>query len=171
VSNDEDNNPGLRKSSRQSSRKLSNDAPISYDDDEVEGFDDEEEFIEESGNIVSYSKRSLKKTHQLKWSECEESIEEGFKYMSQYLTVFEPFITSKVYDKLKGFHDLFAKNKKLKDVYHNDDIESIQQPSTIINCTLRDYQLDGISWIVDRYDKAINVILADEMVLYASYYY
>ena len=37
-------------------------------------------------------------------------------------------------------------------------------PSTI-HATLREYQIKGVEWLVDRYDKCINCILADEMGL------
>lgn len=34
-----------------------------------------------------------------------------------------------------------------------------------IKATLRDYQVTGVSWLVDRYDRCVNCILADEMGL------
>lgn len=40
----------------------------------------------------------------------------------------------------------------------------ISVPGTI-KATLRDYQVRGVSWLVDRYDRCINCILADEMGL------
>lgn len=132
------------------------------EDDEAELADD---YSEEEEAEETYTAKTVRKSHQLKWSECEEAAEEGLKFMSKYVSVFEPFITSKVFDKLKHLHDMISRNKKLRDVYYNETIESIGQPNTILNCTLRDYQLEGISWMVDRYDKAMNVILADEMVM------
>lgn len=36
---------------------------------------------------------------------------------------------------------------------------------SLIKATLRDYQIKGVSWLVDRYDRCINCILADEMGL------
>ena len=132
------------------------------EDDEAELADD---YSEEEEAEETYTAKTVRKSHQLKWSECEEAAEEGLKFMSKYVSVFEPFITSKVFDKLKHLHDMISRNKKLRDVYYNETIESIGQPNTILNCFLRDYQLEGISWMVDRYDKAMNVILADEMVM------
>lgn len=132
------------------------------EDDEAELADD---YSEEEEAEETYTAKTVRKSHQLKWSECEEAAEEGLKFMSKYVSVFEPFITSNVFDKLKHLHDMISRNKKLRDVYYNETIESIGQPNTILNCFLRDYQLEGISWMVDRYDKAMNVILADEMVM------
>ena len=40
----------------------------------------------------------------------------------------------------------------------------IQQPS-ILNCSLKPYQLKGLSWLANLYDQGINGILADEMGL------
>ena len=133
--------------------------------EETEEMDHDVDANYSEDDAETFPTKSVHKSHQLKWSECEEAAEEGLKYMSQYVNVFEPFITSKVHEKLKHLHDLIMHNKKLRDVYYNDVMESIGQPNTIINCSLRDYQLEGISWIVDRYDKAMNVILADEMVI------
>ncbi len=36
---------------------------------------------------------------------------------------------------------------------------------SLIKATLREYQVKGVSWLVDRYDRCINCILADEMGL------
>ena len=39
-----------------------------------------------------------------------------------------------------------------------------KQPPTLQNGDLRDYQLDGVNWLVGLYETGINGILADEMV-------
>jgi hypothetical protein len=38
------------------------------------------------------------------------------------------------------------------------------QPSCIKNGTMREYQLQGLNWLIHLYDNGINGILADEMV-------
>ena len=38
------------------------------------------------------------------------------------------------------------------------------QPRSLTNGELRDYQLDGVNWLVGLYETGINGILADEMV-------
>ena len=39
------------------------------------------------------------------------------------------------------------------------------QPSIITGTTLREYQLQGLNWMIHLYDNGINGILADEMGL------
>lgn len=38
------------------------------------------------------------------------------------------------------------------------------QPSIITGGTLREYQMQGLNWLIHLYDNGINGILADEMV-------
>ena len=42
------------------------------------------------------------------------------------------------------------------------------QPSIITGGTLREYQMQGLNWLIHLYDNGINGILADEMVSYAG---
>jgi SWI/SNF-related matrix-associated actin-dependent regulator of chromatin subfamily A member 5 len=39
-----------------------------------------------------------------------------------------------------------------------------QQPSVIKNGIMREYQMQGLNWLIHLYDNGINGILADEMV-------
>lgn len=38
------------------------------------------------------------------------------------------------------------------------------QPSVITGGTMREYQMQGLNWLIHLYDNGINGILADEMV-------
>lgn len=38
------------------------------------------------------------------------------------------------------------------------------QPSVITGGKMRDYQMQGLNWLIHLYDNGINGILADEMV-------
>ncbi len=38
------------------------------------------------------------------------------------------------------------------------------QPEGITGGEMREYQLAGLRWLVDRFDDGVNAILADEMV-------
>ena len=38
------------------------------------------------------------------------------------------------------------------------------QPSILTGGTLREYQMQGLNWLIHLYDNGINGILADEMV-------
>ena len=40
-----------------------------------------------------------------------------------------------------------------------------RQPSIIVNCTMRDYQLEGLNWMIKLYHNGVSGILADEMGL------
>jgi SNF2 family DNA or RNA helicase len=40
----------------------------------------------------------------------------------------------------------------------------VVQPSLIKNGKLRDYQLEGLNWLIKLYESNVNGILADEMV-------
>lgn len=40
-----------------------------------------------------------------------------------------------------------------------------EQPSLLTNCTLKPYQLEGLTWLVTLYENGLNGILADEMGL------
>lgn len=40
----------------------------------------------------------------------------------------------------------------------------LKQPSSIVFGTMRDYQLEGLNWMLKLHDNGINGILADEMV-------
>lgn len=40
----------------------------------------------------------------------------------------------------------------------------VVQPSIIVGGKMRDYQMQGLNWLIHLYDNGINGILADEMV-------
>jgi SWI/SNF-related matrix-associated actin-dependent regulator of chromatin subfamily A member 5 len=40
----------------------------------------------------------------------------------------------------------------------------VAQPSCIKGGTMREYQMQGLNWLIHLYDNGINGILADEMV-------
>lgn len=40
-----------------------------------------------------------------------------------------------------------------------------QQPALVTGCVMKDYQLDGLEWLVSLYENGLNGILADEMGL------
>jgi SWI/SNF-related matrix-associated actin-dependent regulator of chromatin subfamily A member 5 len=108
--------------------------------------------------------RYIKKPLQVAVSEegIRNDIREGEKMtdisLASKLIQLEPFLTKKVVERLRNVEARSLKS----DI---DDILQIDQPNTIKVATLRDYQLRGVSWLVDRYDKGINCILADEMGL------
>jgi ATP-dependent DNA helicase len=38
------------------------------------------------------------------------------------------------------------------------------QPELVTGCEMRDYQLEGVEWLIGLYQNGLNGILADEMV-------
>ena len=86
---------------------------------------------------------------------CEESL-------SVHCETLKPFVSMKVDLRL-----IAAREKQLQrtDTEASDGIFLLSQPKTIRNVEMRDYQLYGLSWMYDRYKKAMNCILADEMGL------
>lgn len=54
--------------------------------------------------------------------------------------------------------------KETKQKLETHDIR-IPQPSVLKNCDMRDYQLQGMNWLITLYENGLNGILADEMGL------
>lgn len=54
---------------------------------------------------------------------------------------------------------------KTKEKLTNANAGTREQPKLIKDVTLRDYQLDGLDWLVTLYENGLNGILADEMGL------
>ena len=46
-----------------------------------------------------------------------------------------------------------------------DSFVTVQQPPSLTGCTMRTYQLEGLTWLANNYNQSINCILADEMGL------
>ena len=52
----------------------------------------------------------------------------------------------------------------LKDGLEGTGHRLSQQPSVIKHGIMREYQMQGLNWLIHLYDNGINGILADEMV-------
>ncbi len=52
----------------------------------------------------------------------------------------------------------------LKDGLEGTGHRLSQQPSIIKHGIMREYQMQGLNWLIHLYDNGINGILADEMV-------
>ncbi|KAG5860387.1 DNA/RNA helicase [Encephalitozoon hellem] len=79
------------------------------------------------------------------------------------------------YNKMKGYEAAMLQKEKLKEFgpprsgkKFKDGGETttryVPQPK-ILRCTLKEYQIKGLNWLVSLYDKGINGILADDMGL------
>lgn len=88
--------------------------------------------------------------------------------LSRHRKVLKPFVTDKVFAKLEDAVDESKSRMANTRVRVLDDamIEIVhRQPKTIINCTMRQYQLEGLNWLIQQYDQRINSVLGDEMGL------
>lgn len=52
-----------------------------------------------------------------------------------------------------------------EDEYQNEFIKLESQPSNLVGGDLKEYQLDGLNWLLNLHNAEINGILADEMGL------
>lgn len=91
---------------------------------------------------------------------------ERLKFLLEQTTVYSKFLA----DKLKQKSDEAEANPSLKKsgkskTRKDDSSASFQQPSLITGGKLRDYQLDGVEWLVSLFENGLNGILADEMGL------
>lgn len=114
---------------------------------------------------------------------CAQSLQEHIGYL-------KPFISPKVYRNMTRppAEELPLVPSVSSDCLFSHDSPAPQQSTTatstavtpttglyeppalitvpsLIKATLREYQVKGVSWLVDRYDRCINCILADEMGL------
>eukprot|EP01038_Epipyxis_sp_PR26KG_P013175 gene13175-17653_t len=83
-----------------------------------------------------------------------------WRSLSHHQSVIKPFVSAQIFQKLAKYAETSETVGKMSSV------KKIKQPQILAPiCKLRDYQLDGISWIADNYHKRMNCILADEMGL------
>lgn len=115
-----------------------------------------------------------------------------FEYLLSQTELFSHFILKKnkcnlpvieeaeieEYDRMKGYEAAMLQKEKLKEFglarpekkfkYGGETGEAptryVSQPK-ILRCTLKEYQVKGLNWLLSLYDKGINGILADDMGL------
>ena len=159
------------------------------DDDNDDG-----QLLEESSNEdEDEPKRSRKKGCQhlknsLDPTELITSDEQCLMSLAGYRNSLQPFVSARSFRILESTAETMVSNKHQHhrqqprggagrprkdkeereepdgDDDSNDSV-AITQPSTVINVTMRSYQLEGLSWLVSHYHRCLNCILADEMGL------
>jgi hypothetical protein len=122
--------------------------------------------------------------------ECLKSDERGLKSLSGFRHTLDPFVSRKVARALEvaaqkvRFESLMSRTKKPSTSTSGTtsgttstlvdgegvqrggaEVEAVEQPASVKGCVMRTYQIEGLSWLIDRYDRSINCILADEMGL------
>ena len=122
--------------------------------------------------------------------QVSEARELGIKNLCRHVARIRPFVTAKVNRMLKDLHrgmslaDHKAARRSVgrgrkndgdsdedeeegqKEAEEEEPVEILRQPPTLSpECTMRKYQLEGLSWLVSQQEKGINSILGDEMGL------
>ena len=140
-----------------------------------------------SSSSSSSSTKQQKKKNSLSVSEINQAASDRLLSLVRYRKVFEPFIPPKVMQLLNELLLLKNSNNNNNNTSNNnnassnnntkgggggqhqtdfdDDIIISQPPSLSAGCVMKGYQLEGLSWLVRNYNRAINCILADEMGL------
>ena len=108
------------------------------------------------------------KKNTIQMYEVERAAVDRLSNLSKYRKIFEPFVTPKVMNQLNNV--LIEKQKANHPISticnRDDETVRIPQPSVLSPvCKMREYQLEGFSWLVHNYNRSINCILADEMGL------
>ncbi|RYH31620.1 DEAD/DEAH box helicase, partial [archaeon] len=133
---------------------FSDDGDLRPDDSENEARDDDETVLSEEVAYSSFSKISTK--------EVQDMDALRLRSLSRHRNVLRPFVTEKVYNKLCAAIEHRDGRAACKE---NAEDALVNQPPTMKTCVLREYQLEGLNWLVQNYNAGINCILGDEMGL------
>lgn len=148
VANSDSENVGEGESSGGESL-FSDDGDLRPDDSDIEAEevdDDEEDEDVQYSNAVKISTREVQEHEALRLTS-----------LSRHRNILRPFITEKVYN------NLCAAIAHKVDKEDGDSL--VSQPPAMKTCVLREYQLEGLNWLVQNYNAGINCILGDEMGL------
>jgi len=154
-------------------------AVVASDDDDDDIITDDMEETEASTKRATTSSTKLKNS--LPVSEINQASSDRLTSLVRYRKIFEPFIPPKVMQLLNELllfknnnsnsnnnisnNNNSTKGGQQQQTDFDDDIILSQPPSLSADCVMKGYQLDGLSWLVRNYNRAINCILADEMGL------
>ena len=92
-----------------------------------------------------------------------EAKDKRILHLGEFKDVFKSFITQKAYDFLMKEQKKYPANSPFRILSTPELLD--QPPSLSKACTLRDYQLKGLTWLVSQHEKRVGSILADEMGL------
>lgn len=117
-------------------------------------------------NVSSQNKSNQKgrsrAAHAISHAEFEKDEKTRLQTLFKHRETLKPFISKKVYEKITS-----SKPNTFVGLIEEDDDDNFQtlnkQPNTIVSCTLRGYQLEGVNWMINNYENRLNCILADEM--------
>lgn len=82
-------------------------------------------------------------------------------FLRGHANVLMPFLEDSVYHKLIGrnYHNTNDNRKMIS----TSNSRTVSQPKLITGGTLRDYQLDGLKFMVGHHERNLGIILGDEM--------
>ncbi len=83
--------------------------------------------------------------------------------LARHRNILKPFITEKVYNILSTTLQKRGQDSSGPELKRDEQI--IKQPKSLVKCTMRNYQVEGLSWLVNNYHQRINCMLGDEMGL------
>ena len=153
----------------------------SENDDENEEEEEEDEEEKEENHRPSNKRNTLDR------NELVQAEQMSLTSLSGLRNSLQPFVSRKSFAALesaamqrpksnhKNSSSSAGHRRDAKELVENEVEEDgfTAQPDTIKNCTMRSYQLEGLSWLVSHYHRCINCILADEMyvTIYSSSLY
>jgi SNF2 family DNA or RNA helicase len=118
--------------------------------------------ISEVDEGFSKSKKNSQDFAGISREECDSALDHNFHSMVRHRSALEPFVTPKIFAKLRHY----ANENNTKKNNTDDAEEIVEQPHSLAKtCVMRPYQIEGLSWLVRQYDSSINSILGDEMGL------
>ena len=139
--------------------------------------DDENEEEEVDEEEKEENHRPSNKRNTLDRNELVQAEQMSLTSLSGLRNSLQPFVSRKSFAALesaamqrpksnnKSSSSSAGHRRDAKEIVENEVEEDgfTAQPDTIKNCTMRSYQLEGLSWLVSHYHRCINCILADEM--------
>lgn len=128
-----------------------------------------EEDDEENEEEIHINSRHRTSQFSIPRSTIEEGDQIRLMSLSRHLSSLKSFVTDKVYGKLQAVGNNYkasASSSSKRRLLDDDTIEVIHpQPKTVVNCVMRQYQLEGLNWLIRQYEQRINCVLGDEMGL------
>eukprot|EP01031_Cornospumella_fuschlensis_P035051 gene35051-42450_t len=122
---------------------------------------DNDESEEDEGESAASDDADYSYVGKIALKEVQNTDALRIRSLSRHRNILRPFVTEKVYNSLCAALEL--RDSKVGSKEDTDAL--VSQPPTMKSCMLREYQLEGLNWLVQNYNAGINCILGDEMGL------
>lgn len=85
--------------------------------------------------------------------------------LHNHISSLKPFVSESTIERIANSKEtLLSTSFSMSELMTNTATAlTVQQPPSIVNVSMRDYQLIGLTWLIDRYDNGVSCILADEV--------